>query len=234
MTKPRKSLELKVATGEPWEGARHFSGRRRNGLPAPDCPVCKVPMFCIFSLDGTDEVLDGTPLEVAELDYDLFVCGQLCYPYQTGYFTRVLSDGSVKIIFMYEGPDDNTREILQPYPVAPLKLEVLANQAAPVGEEIWEYYSRAIPPGYYHRIAPYFLWGEEGQRGLHITKDCPFCGTSMEKAMIIDSDENLGINEKLGIDWESAGPTALIWGDLNYLGVTVCSNCKAFGYRLMM
>ncbi len=67
-----KTLRILFRLDLPAEEARHRSGRRRSGLPDPACPCCGAAMFCIFSLDGSDEMLRDSPLPVQPGDYDLF------------------------------------------------------------------------------------------------------------------------------------------------------------------
>lgn len=223
-----KSLELTIKTGEPWEGATHLSGRRRSGSPAPNCPSCNVPMFCIFSIDGRDETLRGSPLSVGDFDYDIFVCAQGCYPYQTGYFTRQLPDGTIEIKFHDEGPDEPLRDVVLPYPVAPVGLRPIANDSPRI------YAQPGEPRRPNHRICSSFFdfEGVWGGQGLSISETCPFCGEPMNKAMTIDSDYTLDIRERLGVDWVELA--VLVWGDEDFLGVTHCSGCRSFGYKMII
>ena len=54
----------------------------------------------------------------------------------------------------------------------------------------------------------------------------------MNKAMTIDSDYTLDIRERLGVDWVELA--VLVWGDEDFLGVTHCSGCRSFGYKMII
>ena len=230
-TAPPSCLEVVIELGKSIADARHLSGRRRQGWPLPRCPGCGSTMFCVFSFDGRDPLLEDSPFERGENDLELFVCPQPCYCYQTGYFSRERADHSIEFVFHDEGAVEPFRDIVYPLPVAPVKL-LRIDPKPPDQEEIYgRYLSRRVPPGYYFRISPYFLWGGQGSGGLSILGDCPFCGDQLRKAMVIDSLRDFGLFEK-----DADGtiePTSLLWGDADYLGVSHCRRCRAFGYRLM-
>ncbi len=78
--------------------------------------------------------------------------------------------------------------------------------------------------GEYHRISPYALWGLDDR-----PRDCPFCAAPMANVMTIDTDENLLLKRRSRPTARFSSSTRC--GDIDYLGVSRCSGCQAFGYR---
>lgn len=214
-----KTLQVAFRRDGCADTARHVSGRRRSGLPVPNCPRCGALMLCVFSLDGRDEMLLDTPLGMQQTDHDVVVCVS-CYMFVAGYYSRTVGN-EMEVVLKCEDKGAPEMNVVLPYPVAALELLELAAGAPPAGEE-GGLVSRGGEIGEYHRVTPYLLWGLD-DRAL----DCPFCQGTMVLAMTIDTDETLVLTEICeGVAFEFYP----LWGDLDYIAVSVCQGCRAFGY----
>ena len=218
---PSRETAIKVGGSTAGNVGRHLSGKRRSGFPCPECPCCSTPLYCIFSLDTSDELLALSPIWESG-DADFLVC-PACSMYIAGYFVRFRgADATV----LYGGPQEAASvAMVQPYPQAGLSLEPIppdSDSSSPAVLDAME--GRQLGSGVYHRISPNVLWGT-----IDRPEQCPSCEGSLQQVAIIDSDESLGLQRRYRDG--KLGRVSLNWVDDFYLAVSFCRGCRIYGYH---